>query len=858
MELDSGWELASSPHGACVGPDDLNDLEWHPAQVPGTAAAALGANGREDFDSEDWWFRARFVDTPAAGEERLTLSLDGIATVGEVFLNGERILQSSSMWATHSLDVTLLVQAENELVIVCRALSPLLAVRRRPSARWRTRTVNNGSLRWYRTMIFGRSPGFAPGPAPVGPWRPVRLTRQGPGALESLSLRTSVKGDDGLVTVQARGLDPARHVEVVVGDHRQELRAAADGLRPAADGTLAADLLVPNAQRWSPHTHGEPALHDLSLELDGLRVATRRIGFRTLSYDRDSSGDGLDLHVNGIAIFVRGAVWTPPDLISLAPSPSELRQLLVRVRDAGMNMLRVVGTGAYETPLFHDLCDELGILVWQDLMFANLDYPVADPDFRKEVQREARQVLGELGGHPSLAVVCGNSEVEQQAAMVGLDPALGSNELWEETLPQILAETHVDAAYIRSTPSGGDLPFRTDRGVTHYFGVSGYFRPLEDARRADVRFAAECLAFANVPDEVEVPVHHPQWKAGVARDAGTSWDQGAGWDFDDVRDFYLRELFGVDPVQLRRSDHDRYLELSRAASGEVMAELMGEWRRASSSCNGALVLWLKDMLPGAGLGVIDHRGLPKVAYHHLRRALAPVAVWSADEGLGGVVLHVANDRPEPLHAQLRVALYRDFEHRVDHAQIDLELEPHSQNEWNVEALIGHFVDAAWAYRFGPPAQNLIVASLEQGDRQSGETRLISQTFRFPAGRPSRVEADEQLGLQASATVLGPGGDVELRVRSCRLLYGVRLQVPGFDSSDDAFSVEPGGERRVRLRRRGARAGDVQGGNVQASDAQASDVQASDAQAGEVQATVVKAALTALNLEGRAVITVEPA
>ena len=112
-------------------------------------------------------------------------------------------------------------------------------------------------------------------------------------------------------------------------------------------------------------------------------------------------------------------------------------------------------------------------------------------------------------------------------------------------------------------------------------------------------------------------MHHPDWKRGVQRDAGTGWDIGAGWDFDDVRDHYLATLYRVDPVQLRRSEHARYLELSRAATGEVMADVMGEWRRGGSGCHGALVLWLKDMLPGAGLGVVDHRGLPKVAYHHL-------------------------------------------------------------------------------------------------------------------------------------------------------------------------------------------------------------------------------------------------
>ncbi len=239
------------------------------------------------------------------------------------------------------------------------------------------------------------------------------------------------------------------------------------------------------------------------MQLDGEVKATRRVGFRLLGFSPEIPADGLDLSVNGVPVFVRGAVWTPPDLVTMAPAETELRALLERVRDAGMNMLRVVGTAAYESATFHDLCDELGILVWQDLMFANLDYPGDDPDFRLGVEREARQVLAGLAGRPSLTVVCGNSEVEQQPAMLGLDPALGRGELWESVLPAIVAEAGADCAYVRSTPCGGVLPFDPGHGLAHYFGVSGYFRPLEDARRAEVRFASECLAFANVPDDVE-------------------------------------------------------------------------------------------------------------------------------------------------------------------------------------------------------------------------------------------------------------------------------------------------------------------------------------------------------------------
>ena len=366
-----------------------------------------------------------------------------------------------------------------------------------------------------------------------------------------------------------------------------------------------------------------------------------------------SRGTASTSRVNGVSVFARGAVWTPVDPIGVAVPEADLRASLELVVAGGMNMLRVPGIGLYESDAFHGLCDELGILVWQDLMFANLDYPFVDDAFRGLAEREAVQVVERLAGRPSTAVMCGNSEVEQQVAMLGLDPVLGRDPFYVETLPAIAADAGSDAVVVPSTPFGGDLPFRPDRGIANYYGVGGYRRPLSDARMAGVRFAGECLAFSNLPDDATVDQVDPMGSAGVPR------DNGAAWDFADVRDHYLAELHGVDPAALRQDDPERYLALSRAVTGEVMAEVFGEWRREASTCGGGLVLWWRDVVPGAGWGLLDRDGRPKTAFHHLRRTLAPIAVWMTDEGLGGIAVHVANDRPEPLSARLRIALYRD-------------------------------------------------------------------------------------------------------------------------------------------------------------------------------------------------------
>ena len=174
-ELSEGWEVACAAPGTTADSAELDGLEWLPTRVPGTAAGALRAAGRwdwhdaRDFDADDWWFRTRFDAEPAGAGEELILALDGIATVADVYLNGERVLSSDSMFAGHRLEVGRLIEPRNELAIHCRALAPLLEVSRRPRARWRTALVSNGNLRFYRTMLLGRAPGFAPGPAAVGP-----------------------------------------------------------------------------------------------------------------------------------------------------------------------------------------------------------------------------------------------------------------------------------------------------------------------------------------------------------------------------------------------------------------------------------------------------------------------------------------------------------------------------------------------------------------------------------------------------------------------------------------------------------------------------------------------------------------
>jgi beta-mannosidase len=569
-------------------------------------------------------------------------------------------------------------------------------------------------------------------------------------------------------------------------------------LRVEADGRVHGEVRVAEVERWWPHTHGAPALYDVALVLDGgaQRVALGATGFRTLDPGPgfDADRDALALVVNGVPVFARGAVWTPVPEDEVVPT---LRTL----RDAGINIVRIPGIGVPETAAFHDACDELGLLVWQDFTFANLDYPIEDGVFRATVEDEARALLAQVAGRPSLAVLCGNSEVEQQAAMFGVEVGgggVGRGELFGVLLPQLARAAGAEVPYVPSAPCGGAMPFHPGTGVANYFGVGGYRRPLSDVRAAGVRFASECLAFANLPD------------GAVAEGEGVARDVGADWDFADVRDHYLTEMYGLaDPGALRTADRERYLALGRQVTGEAMAFTFGEWRRAASGCGGGIVLWARDLAPGAGWGLLDHTGAPKVALAHLRRALAPHAVWLVDEGLNGIDVHIANDRPEPLDAELHVALLAGGAHTIAEATTPLRLGAHGNATHNVEALLGRFTDPAYAYRFGPPAHDTVSATLRTPDGT-----VLSQATHFPTGPP--LEPTTDLGLRAvagshpgramtnSSSFGDPRAHEEARdpltveVATERLAWGVRIHAPGFRADDDAFVVVPGMPRTVRL------------------------------------------------------------
>lgn len=805
--LDSGWELAHAPPGSALAPDAASrSLDWKPIGALATVAAALRSLGEwsldepaRRFDAQDWWYRIRFVAPERATGARAVLGMDGLATVADAWLNGELLVHSENMFHAHEFDVTSRLAASNELLLHFHSLDALLA-QKRPRPRWRAPMVENQQLRWFRTTLLGRTPGWSPPAAVVGPWRPIWIESRIGFEVRDWNAEVTIQGADGIIDASCRisgtrGAAPVR-VELVAERsgtaHRAPLQAQA--------GTNAhvGKLKVPGAQLWWPHTHGEPALYALRLEIhDGTSQQPQLVelgwtGFRTI--DVDTREGDFAVSVNGERVFCRGACWTPPDCVSFECDDERAEATVAQARDAGMNMLRVGGTMVYESNAFLDACDRHGMLLWQDLMFANMDYPEGDAVFDASVAREAQEQLRRLSGRPCLTVICGNSEGEQQAAMWGAARERWSPTLFHETLAKIAASLAPQAIYWPSSAHGGAFPHQGDSGTTSYYGVGAYRRPLTDARRAAIRFASECLAFANVPEDStldalgpSLKVHQPQWKARVPRDLG------AGWDFDDVRDHYLAEIFGVAPLDLRYADHERYLRASRAASGEAMAAAFREWRRKDSSCRGALIWFLRDLWPGAGWGVVDSNGTPKSTYYFLRRLLQPRALLLTDEGTNGLHAHLVNETAEPIEGSLEVALFRASETPVGHAREAVRLAPRESRTLAVGSLFESFMDLTYAYRFGPPGCDVVVATLTDPNGAQ-----IARDFYFPLGHTLATEPD--VGFSAAIEKLNES-EYELALTARRTARFVTIHVENYDVSEQYFHLAPAIPHRVRLKTR---------------------------------------------------------
>lgn len=782
------WRVIRTPPDAATEPSTLAGLAPSqaiavPVSIPGTAASAW----RDEFgiaaalalrpDDWDWWFLADF--DAAAADLPWNLHSDGIATYSTLWFNGIEI--GSGHGAFDALDFPAMPRSgRNQLAILCRPLRSV-ATPGKPRARWRSSLVADGALRWHRTPLLGHIPWHGSVPA-AGPWAGISLTEPAP--IEVHALRTEFDGSVGRVLVSLSSRAPTDlelWLSEVDGDRLAYQQTTVDGV-----SQLSID--VPDPRPWFPHSHGTPVLHRLELR-SGAYQQSFELGFRSVSADQRDGG--FQLIVNGLPIFARGVVWAPLDALRLSGSAAQYRAALSQLVEAGANMVRVSGTGSYEQTFFYRECDRLGIMVWQDCMLATLD-PPEDLAWLEHFGRETATWLKRLAKHPSITVVSGGNETEQQPVFWGKSPEQRRMTVLDTVIPDLIRRCIPAAIGVSSSPSGAGNPLQARTGISHYFGVGAYQRALSDARTAEVRFAAECLAFAVPPEPSSIARHFgagfrrtdnsvasARWQQAVAR------DPGADWSFEDTAAHYVREFFGTDALE----NAAKNLDLHRAAIHHAVSRTLLEWRRQESPSAGALLLAAHDLAPGSGFGIVDVDGLPKSAWYAVKAASRPLALAFHPEGLNGIDLHLFNDWPESLDGLLEIRIHGFSGVVQAHAEIAVQVPGRSSYRWEVCQALGGFLDLDHVWQFGQRSYDTAEAVLWDHD---GGVLARSVLLLGGISRPP-----ETTGLQASA---GTDGDAEfIEVSSNKLASFVALDLPGRIPEDNYFHLPAGTGRRIACR-----------------------------------------------------------
>jgi beta-mannosidase len=720
------------------------DGEWLTVPVPGDVHSALiearriphPFRDRHEGDcawmeEREWWYRLAYD----VGEPR-HLILHGLDTFATVFLDGAELGRHANMFRPAEFEVP---AGAHELAI--RFDPPSAHVGAPLEGQW---APNDHARVWMRKAQYGYGWDWGPRLPTIGLWQPVELVERRP------------------VAVAVDTLDLAGLVRVRL-DREATVRLA--GIEQTGT-TLYFE--IPEPRLWWTHDLGEPHLYDLVID-DERHL---KVGLRTIELDQSPDADEPGTRffrfvLNGVPLFARGANWIPPESFIGAATPARYEHLLGEARTANMNMVRVWGGGVYEHDAFYETCDRLGLLVWQDFMFACGMYPEALAD---EVELEARHQVARLRTHPSLALWCGNNENQWIHERLYPGEHVPGETFYAGILPRVCRELDPGTPYWPGSPFGGDDHNGPQDGDVHNWSVWHGNRPGrrfgEPAEHdyADVafeRYADDLGRFISEFGTLSAP-DRETLRRWIAPDQlyhrSPALDDHTKDTPKDKIDHLLRTVTGV------TGDLDEFIDFSQLAQAEAMKFGVEHFRRRKPHCSGTLVWQLNDCWPVFSWALLDYHGFRKPAWWALKRAYAPVLA-----SFQGSELWITNDTLEPVRDEAHVRLAGFDGTTFAEARFSFEVDP-------LESRPVGTLDAD-----GGPERYLTV---------TGTSFERNRHFFVPI-KDLRRERPRVEHHQDANT---------LRLRSDGYAYLVRLGLTDehVHASDDCFELEPGEERTITL------------------------------------------------------------
>lgn len=803
------------------------EAEWLPAQVPGCIHTDLLAHGLiadpfhgcnelalQWIERADWHYRCDFeVDPELFEHEELDLVFDGLDTVATVRLNGHLVLRSENMFHRHRLGVkSRLRGGRNRLEICLASAADYVQTRRQEFKVEESNDPVGGRYRLRKQQCqFGWD--WGPRFVTAGVWQPARLEAWSGNRLDAVQL-TQTHVDGGRVVVQ---VTPSLARKEPQARYAVRIELAGQAVVDCASAT-AAELRfeIPDVQLWWPAGQGAQPLYSVSVELQHANDANSahgdtpldrwqgRIGLRTITLDQADDGLALSdaesrarfgLRVNGRLIFAKGANWIPAHSFVAGLGREAYAPLLQAAVDAHMNTIRLWGGGIYEHEAFYDLCDELGLLVWHDFMFACCLYP-ADEPFLASVRREVGDQVRRIRHHASLAVWCGDNELIMINAKALQDEQRQQDylKLFTEVIPQALREQDPLTPYLHASPAlplpGGYAATQLPSHDAHDWEVWHARKPVEHYEGTRHRFVSE-FGMQSYPSLPVARTFCPPDQLDIASPVFQNHQKNTGGNAT-ILDYTLR-LYRLQP---HYGDLAHLSQLNQAWCMKVAVE---HFRRSQPYTLGALYWQLNDCWPVASWSSLEYGGRWKALHYAARRFFAPALVSARHLGSetvsignyavntkGEVEVWTSYDAPQPRLATLQWTLLTLAGERLREGSQPVQLRP---LESALQATLDFNAELA---RVGRSKALLRLRLVADG----GVVLLSENTVFFAAPR--------LLDLQPSAITCtdkpaGPGC-WDLSLSSPQFEHGVSLEFEqdGIVLSDNAFDLFPGERRTVRV------------------------------------------------------------
>ena len=654
-----------------------------PIAAPGDVYQTLVAAGRLDHPFEarneadaawvrdrEWWWRTTFVAPAWSADEEIALAFEGLDTFAEIFLDGVSLGRADNMFYGWRFDLADQVTpgATHQLAIRFDPTAKALEGRAPPPP-WAAFTdrISRSKRNLMRKAQFGWGWDWGPDLPTVGIWKPAAIEVRPRQCIDDVRFAVrsvseqraeasvEVEGAAGL-TVWITLTDPDG---AVVVDQR-------------AKGSL--DIVVDQPRLWWTADLGDQPLYTLQIRLlDGDRVVDelqRRVGLRTIALDQSPDPDEpgatfFRFVLNGQPIFAKGACWVPSTSFVADVDEAAYRRLIDQTVGANMNMMRVWGGGIYEPDLFYDLCDEKGVLVWQDFMFACAPYP-DDEAFVATVRAEANEQIRRLRHHPSMALWCGNNENQAihrvNVDVSGVDTPLPGAILYDEVLPDLLATLDPDTPYWPGSPWGGANPNGMKAGDVHDWTVWHGVPPIPDDRMIEpFGFAPDKIGYQRYAEDMARFVSEFGIQAAPALDTLKRWMDPADLSPDSegfeqrIKDEARKALAMIDPVTGPPVTIEDYVDFTQWTQAEGLKFGIEHFRRRRPHCSGALIWQFNDCWPCVSWSLVDWDGVEKAAYHAVRRAFAPVMASFKSAADGAIELWISNDTRAPVRGEVTIS-----------------------------------------------------------------------------------------------------------------------------------------------------------------------------------------------------------